>query len=155
MYGDGKYWTMIAKANPKFNSSNLKVGDRLVIPPKSTGAASRAATDSGTRTGRSGLVVPAAGTGQKIYVVQKGDNGFWGVAQKVYGNGQYWQVIAKANPSAESGSLAVGQKLVIPELDAAARAGAAAGGARTPSAPTSRPPARRDVEDIGRRPRFD
>jgi len=55
-------------------------------------------------------------TGQDIYVVRKGDAGFWGIAEKVYPHGKYWTRIADANPKADSRNLRPGQKLIIPRL---------------------------------------
>ena len=51
---------------------------------------------------------------EKLYTVQEGDAGFWGIAQKVYGHGKYHTLIAKANPNADPLRLRPGQKLVIP-----------------------------------------
>jgi nucleoid-associated protein YgaU len=114
VYGDGKYWTLIAQANPGVESSSLSPGKKLKIPAK---PAPRAAEPS--REARGGVVTPAgpaapAANGQTEYVVKKGDAGFWGIAQTVYGNGKYWAMIAKANPKVSSSGLKIGDKLVIP-----------------------------------------
>jgi nucleoid-associated protein YgaU len=141
VYGNGKHWALIAKANPSFNSTSLKPGDRLAIPPQPP-AGTRPAAPVPT-------IVP--GAGERIYTVQKSDSsGFWGIAKKVYGDARHWQVIAKANPSANSSSLKAGQKLLIPTLTEDVRRG-------TPRPSATRPrPERvaRDIEDIGPRPTF-
>lgn len=119
IYGDGKYWYLIAKANPDAESSNLRKGQRLVIPPKPAAQI--------RRVGPAGGLSVDPVTGNKIYVVQDGDAGFWGIAQKkeIYGNGKYWQLIAKANPNVDSINLRAGQKLVIPPRPASATVPAA------------------------------
>jgi len=128
VYGDGQYWYLIAKANPGADSSHLKIGQRLTIPLKP------APETRLTRTTGGGLSTDAS-TGQKIYIVQEGDAGFWGIAQKpeVYGDGTQWPRIAKANPKADSSRLRAGQKLVIPPKPADASGGGTSGGAGAPA----------------------
>ncbi len=48
------------------------------------------------------------------YTVKKGDNGFWVVAENVYGNGKHWTLIRDANPTVSSTALQPGMKLVCP-----------------------------------------
>ena len=143
VYGNGKYWTLIAKANPGVNSNTLQPGDRLNILPKPTSA-------STPETPAAPPVV--AGPGETVYTVEKADSaGFWGIAKKLYGNGLYWPAIAKANPSANSGSLHAGQKLRIPKLTDEMRREMG----RTATTRSTTPAPRRDgVEDIGPRPSF-
>lgn len=110
VYGDGRHWTLIAKANPQVTSGGLRPGMKLVIPPLTTssaGAASRPGPTTAT-------IAPALG--QKVYVVKAGDAGFWGVAQAEYGDGRFAPWIAKANPQVSSSALKPGQQLIIPEL---------------------------------------
>lgn len=61
----------------------------------------------------------AIGAGRK-YVVQRGDLGYWYIAEKVYGagNGKHWKRIAEANPQADSNALRPGQVLTVPPLPA-------------------------------------
>lgn len=54
--------------------------------------------------------------GLKIYTVKKGDN-LWRISETVYGSGYNWVDISKANKLSKPGSLAVGQKLVLPEVE--------------------------------------
>ena len=56
--------------------------------------------------------------GQRTYVVKAGDAGFWGIAEKMYGHGKHWPLIANANPGVEHNRLKVGQELIIPPLPA-------------------------------------
>jgi len=148
VYGDGKYWALIAKANPSANSNRLQPGDVLAIPDR----APQAAVGSGGSTALAPAVSP--GPGEKLYTVTKQDSeGFWGIAKRHYGNGVYWTLIAKANPKVSSDSLKAGQQLVIPELTEAAVRARAGASARTRT--ESRPAARRtDIEDIGPTPKF-
>ena len=124
-YGHGKYWEHIAKANPAIEPSKISEGMTLKVPPL---AGQETRTAAGDQT--HGTVVSRAG-GEKIYVVKKGDNGFWSVAAKpeVYGDGRYWHLIQKANPDAKTGALRPGQQLIIPPLDTAVRAPGRAPGA--------------------------
>ena len=106
VYGAGKHWPLIARANPEADSSMLRAGQKLVIPPLSQHSAVR------SRIVRR----PTPASGEKLYVVRKGDSGFWTVAEKMYGAGKYWPVVAKANPQVASSALRPGQTLVIPPL---------------------------------------
>ena len=111
IYGNGKHWPLIARANPSVNSNGLQPGMKLIMPPEPVATAPA-------------LIGPApvAGPGQKLYTVQKSDDtGFWGISRKLYGDGRYWPLIAKANPSVNSSALRVGRKLLIPELSEEAR----------------------------------
>ncbi|MCD6304148.1 MAG: LysM peptidoglycan-binding domain-containing protein [Planctomycetes bacterium] len=159
VYGDGKYWTLIAKANPTVKSSALQPGDRLIVPagPALSGATagSGAAVSGGAAAGSAATGGVSPGPGQKVYIVRKGDNGFWTVAKKVYGNGTYWPLISKANPGVHSDSLKAGQKLIIPPLTDEIRSSMS--GPRTPTRPASAGSAHArpsDVEDIGPQPLF-
>ena len=53
--------------------------------------------------------------GEQIYVVQEGDDSFWTIAQKVYGHGKYFYVIAQANPGVDPRMFAPGDELFIPQ----------------------------------------
>ena len=64
--------------------------------------------------GPAGYTMNARGGG--VYVVQEGDTGYWGIAEKVYGNGEHWRLIADANPGVDVETLRAGQKLKIPPL---------------------------------------
>ncbi len=50
---------------------------------------------------------------QDNYSVKKGDT-LWSIAKKVYGDGQRWKDIVKANPGLDPQKLYVGQKLNMP-----------------------------------------
>ncbi|MGC9453953.1 MAG: LysM peptidoglycan-binding domain-containing protein [Phycisphaerae bacterium] len=105
VYGTGRYAHLIARENPQADSSSLRPGQKLIIPPKPVEADTPEAARGGDTP------VPAGG---RTYTVQEGDKGFWGVAQKVYGDGTLWTLIQQANPGVDSSSLRAGQTLVIP-----------------------------------------
>lgn len=109
VYGHGKHWPRIRQANPEVDSNALPVGKRLIIPP----LPSRAAT---TPPARPKAVPTKSVNGQRTYIVRAGDNGFWGVAKNVYGDGKYYLLIRKANPEVNSQKLRPGQRLVVPPL---------------------------------------
>jgi len=121
VYGHGKYYWLIAKANPQADSKKLRPGLKLLIPPL-PGSGLPARTIEAEAEPK--VVLKAD---QRIYLVQAGDAGFWGIAQKVYGQGKYHRLIAEANPQANPKKLQPGQKLIIPELTGAAREKAASG----------------------------
>ncbi len=128
VYGDGRLWPLIAKANPNASSSSLKPGQKLAIPPKPVGRDA----DAGGSTAAGGLATDAAG--RRTYVVKKGDAGFWGISESVYGNGKYWSLLAKANPDVNSSALKPGQRLVVPEKPDAATPSTPAATAPVPTA---------------------
>ncbi len=108
-----KHWPAIAKANPDLNAYALRPGQKVLIPDK---------PQSAERTG-GGTPTPTVtqADGSKIITVQPGDAGFWGIAQREYGNGVFFPVIADANPDADPRRLRVGQKLLLPALSAEMR----------------------------------
>ena len=68
-----------------------------------------------------GVITPVGNAAQSrsTYRVQKGDDGYWAVAEKVWGegNGRHWKKIQNANPGVDSTSLAPGMMLRIPLLE--------------------------------------
>lgn len=157
VYGNGKYVNLIKEANPKVDSGSLKVGQVLVIPPKPVSTSQPAGAGTVTPvvsgatsrpagfTGGASMPDPVLKPGEEVYVVQSGDNGFWGIAQKKYGDANLMAALAKANPNIDASRLRVGQKLVIPSLeDAQKLAGVTAhpaGATSRPATPTSHPAA--------------
>ncbi|HAU39117.1 MAG TPA: hypothetical protein DCX07_15560 [Phycisphaerales bacterium] len=115
MYGDGKHYPFIAKANPDANSGSLRIGQPLRIPPlpKSTAPTGIDVGPGPAPTGGTPAAAP------NTYTVQEGDQGFWGIAQKVYGDGNKWPILAKANPDVDSRALRIGQVLKVPPLSGA------------------------------------
>ncbi len=126
VYNDGKYFTLIARANPGVDPRSLRPGQRLKIPPKPT---------DGRRVAPGRDVPPSIPDARNIYVVQRGDNGFWDIAVKRYKNGKYWPVIARANPGVDPLRLKPGQKLNVPPLTETLRASAGRTGAPVATSP--------------------
>jgi nucleoid-associated protein YgaU len=63
-----------------------------------------------------GPPVTSAGSVARVYVVQKDDLGFWSIAEKIYGDGKHWRLIAEANPDVDVEKLSAGDRLKIPKL---------------------------------------
>lgn len=133
--GNGKYWKRIRDANPTADTSALRPGMKLVIPPLPADAASPERTTVIATREPHGSVTVGTG-GNRTYIVAEGDAGLWGVAVKVYdGKGHLWEHIQKANPGVDSNRLRPGMKLVIPPLPTTAtRPGRATGITRTAGA---------------------
>jgi|GEM_PF-1217573 len=149
VYGNGIHYKLIGAANPGANSNSLQPGDKLVIPPLTVGSPG-GDVGPATGSGTSGAAVPdpVTATGEKIYVVQQGDNGMWGVSKSQYGDGKYFPAIAGRNPGVNPSRLKIGQKLILPSLEQAKAflagssggAPASSGGAgEAPSGGTSTP----------------
>lgn len=86
VYGDGRHYKLIEQANPGVDSSNLKIGQELRIPPLSTAA-----------TPAAGITSHSATTlGPRQYRVQPNDS-LHRIAQKLYGDGSRWQEIYDLN----------------------------------------------------------
>jgi len=130
VYGHGKHWPLVARANPGVDSNNIRPGKVLVTPPL-PGKTTRREPAS-----RKPAMRTATTTGP-VYIVQPGDNGFWGVAEKVYGDGRYWELIAGANPKADTRKLRAGQKLVIPPVGDFRPGAGSAGRTGKPEEPSS------------------
>ena len=110
LYGAGKYYYLIAEANPDANPARLQPGQVLVIPPLPDDAEER------QPVGRADdEEVDEAPTGYRVYIVQEEDQqGFWGIAKKFYGEGSLYVAIERANPEVDSNRLRVGQRLMLP-----------------------------------------
>ncbi len=105
-YGHGKYNEQIALANPNAKADQLRAGQKLTIPPLKTASVARVASPS-----TEGVLPP----GYKTYIVKK-DEGFWVIAQKVYGHGMHWPVLRQANPKLDPGRIPIGAEIVVPPL---------------------------------------
>lgn len=127
MYGNGKYYSLIQKANPQVNSAALKVGQVLVIPPKPSELAA---------TTRPMDKIP----GTAVHTVKAGET-LLSIAQKYYGDSSLSSLIVKAN-SLTSNVVKEGQSLAIPPRDSVARSATSrpsVAAARVPVADASRP----------------
>ncbi|MHC4561781.1 MAG: LysM peptidoglycan-binding domain-containing protein [Planctomycetota bacterium] len=105
-YGHGKYGTLIAKANPGVDSTTLRPGQKIKIPPLPR-------EPSTEEIERERLA--SAPVGSRAYTVQADDSeGFWGISQKLYGTSRYVRLLEKANPGVEATRLRAGMVLVVP-----------------------------------------
>ncbi|MHC4985583.1 MAG: LysM peptidoglycan-binding domain-containing protein, partial [Planctomycetota bacterium] len=96
LYGAGRYYYLIAEANPDVDPTRLRAGQVLRIPPLPREVSS-ADTEADALAG--------APRGSTTYTVEAGDAGFWGIAKKEYGAGKYYYLIAEANPDANPARL--------------------------------------------------
>ena len=119
VYGDGKYYVLIEKANPDKKAERLMPGDTLIIPPL---------PNRPSDADRRGEILTGAPTGSTTYTVQEGDAGFWGIAVTLYGNGKYFHLIERANPGVDPTRLRAGQVLVIPPKDTPTTSSSGTGG---------------------------
>lgn len=108
-YGDRSKWTLIRDANPDMDW-DFPDPDRPVIIPIEKKAVDKAPAPET-------LAEPAAPAANIIYGASADDTGgYWGIAEKVYGHGKHWKLIADANPDVNVRALRVGQQLIIPPL---------------------------------------
>jgi nucleoid-associated protein YgaU len=108
VYGDGRKWDLIAKANPNADPARLQVNQELVIPPLVRVSETHPIVSGSTTH-------PAGAHGQ--YVIKSGDT-LESIAKSQYGDGALWQLIAKANPDVDPARLRIGKELVIPPAPA-------------------------------------
>jgi len=107
-YGHGKYWTLIKDANPGVDSTKLRPGDVLKIPPlPKTPVRPSLVTRSTPGT------LTRSISGSSIYTVKSGDS-YWKIAKDQYGNGSLYLVIQQANKDIAPEDLKPGQKITIP-----------------------------------------
>jgi nucleoid-associated protein YgaU len=114
VYGAGKYASLLQNANPGVDSTKLRAGMRLNVPPKpaeSTTPTRAGASTSSTDTAGHGRITNVAG--RKYYVVKSQDT-LGGIAQSVYGSSRYYPVIEKANPEIDPLTIQPGDRLLIP-----------------------------------------
>jgi len=137
--GKGKHWTLIANANPQVESTRLKEGMTLTIPPL-----------PGQPIAAAPIVTPLPTAGEKTYIVQA-DDGWWVISRKVYGDGKYWRELRQANPEVQ-GMLKVGQKVRVPPLTEIRPVAPSSTAAPVGTAATTAPSERLPSDD---RPLFD
>jgi len=135
IYGDGRKWDAIAKANPNIDPGRLQAGQELVIPPMARAAGSTTRPVAGAPGTGIPLAAGSSTTAGEKYAVKAGDT-LETIARARYGDGAKWPVIAKANPGLEPSRLRIGQEIVIPPATEASSAGTAttapAGSGATP-----------------------
>ncbi|MFA6602842.1 MAG: LysM peptidoglycan-binding domain-containing protein [Candidatus Shapirobacteria bacterium] len=100
---NGYRWTEIARLNKITNPGVIWSGMKLIMPVEEKQVVAEEKK------------LPVMG---KDYVVTRGDN-LWKIAVAAYGDGYQWPKIWEANKKivAQPGSLEIGMKLTIPELE--------------------------------------
>lgn len=122
-YGDGKYWGIIARANPDINPDRLLVGQKLKIPPKSAvikpparGAAQPNADQPDARPKPEAKPEkPEPKT--RIYTVEAGDS-LIKIADALYADKDRWRQIYELNRDQlkKPNLIQPGMKLKVPPL---------------------------------------
>jgi nucleoid-associated protein YgaU len=110
VYGDGRLYTLLMTANPGVSSDRLQVGMTLKVPPKPATATTHPAGPGPTGASHTGPAIPA---GYREHIVKEGDT-LTGIAERIYGNGQLYTLIERANPGVSATSLPLGKHLLIP-----------------------------------------
>ena len=98
--GDAYGWDLIARANPGLDPRKLRIGQRIVLPPRGEKVATK----------------QPAPRSSFVYTVMAGDT-LSDLAARYYDNGGLWERIYSANRLTMHGdpnTLKVGMKLVIP-----------------------------------------
>ena len=141
-YGSRAYVSLLVKANPSVKPTALRVGRKIVVPPKPEDAA-RAETPKVAEPSPAAARTPEpaaspaqadpAAAGPRTYVVQPGDT-LSGISLKLYNTSRHWEKLYEANRDkiSDPGVMVVGTKLTVPDLPV--KAGPATGGGAVPTA---------------------
>jgi nucleoid-associated protein YgaU len=131
VYGNANHWKEIEAANPGVSATNLKVGQKLVIP--------ELAAKVGSGSSAPSTASPVVTAGANEYVVKSGDT-LRTIAASQLGSPNQWEKLQAANPGLDSRNLRIGQKIKIPGKAASPEPSVAP--APAPSFPNSaQPPA--------------
>jgi nucleoid-associated protein YgaU len=89
----------------------MTVTDRSATadPNKTTPKRKKPSTKPPTTTKK-----PPAPAGTKMYTIQMGDNGYYAIARKLYGDQRRWKDIEALNPGVDTTKLKLGQKIRVP-----------------------------------------
>ena len=114
VYGTGKghLYPLIQEANPKVDSTKLRAGMKLIIPPPENAKLTIPVTPKSQTGTEPGQIVTI--DGKRFYIVKAGDAGFDYIAKKVYGSAKYGYLISEANPNANTATLMPRDKLELP-----------------------------------------
>lgn len=85
------------------------------VSPLKGGPAERTPVRTGEikGSGTEPIQVPVPPAAEDYYVIQPGDS-YYKIAEKKYGDGNLWKLIADANPSLRANALKTGRKIAIP-----------------------------------------
>jgi len=123
LYGDATLCKLLIEANPKIPPMSLRPGMTISAPPKPAATAETAgSTPAKEPKAKHGTTVVDAASGTRHYIVKRGDNGFWGISEAVFGTGDHMGAIQKLNPKLNPKALQPGQRVLVPtEAPALAR----------------------------------
>lgn len=129
-YGDSSRWKKILAANSDVldKPENLRVGMELAIPgasskqsaeessPEQEESESTGSPASSASKSDSGPFLLSGVCREKLYQVKKGDT-LYGIAKKLYDDGDQWKKLLKANSDRldDANDLKAGMKLVVPK----------------------------------------
>ena len=145
VYGDKSLHALLSSANPEVDPTRLRVGQKIITPPRPAAAAASAGADRGA-------VSPGS---VRKYIVRQADRGFLDVSRNVYGSSKHWRLIAEANPGVQSERLREGMGLVVPALNEEAKKEASGGAPSTTTGGSGSPAGKVPVSEQPARPVFD
>jgi hypothetical protein len=103
--------TTISEAEREIEPSPLRDGDELPVEQPGMTVRTLPANEPQDTT------APSGRNGFATYTVTASDTGgYSGIAQRVYGQGRYWYIIANANPEITAAQLCPGMVIIIPPL---------------------------------------
>ena len=111
-FGREQDWPLILKANPDLDPNRLRIGQSIVLPPK-TRASTAAPAPPRPDAGSASSARPTPGA---TYRIRPGDS-LSRISQEAFGAAKYWDRIYEANRSAigdDPADLTVGMPLRIP-----------------------------------------
>lgn len=130
--GNGDLWTEIVKLNKITDINTIVAGTKILLPnaavataPSTTPVPSLTPVPSANpapvvaengEIGDSGAMTKKANPNIKEYTVQEGE-GLWQIAEKVYGDGEMFNEIMKANKIDNPDQIYVGMKLKMPHTN--------------------------------------
>ena len=117
-YGSRTWLSLITQANPGLRPERLRIGQKLVLPPKPEKVEKQVDEPALVKAPSAEPAVVVDG-GARSYVVQPGDT-LTGISSKVYKTVRHYDKIYEANRDriADPNLLVVGTKLVMPEVAA-------------------------------------
>jgi len=126
VYGDGRYYLQIQKANPGLEPSALKPGTRINLPElaSAAGGESRTSNRPSHTGGQAGANGVASIDHKTQYKVESGDS-LYKIAEKLYGDGTRMDAIYDANKQTigpDPRKLKLGMILKLPEQPTVASA---------------------------------
>jgi nucleoid-associated protein YgaU len=124
VYGDGKYYLQILRANPGLEPSALKPGTRINLPELASAGESRTSNRSSHSAGQAGANGVASIDHKTQYKVESGDS-LYKIAEKLYGDANKVDAIYDANKQAigpDPRKLKLGMILKLPEQPTVASA---------------------------------